>query len=56
MVLYNFTDKIVFQTLRDIEHGQLEIIKHSGEVLKFGNQQSPLKAVLKIKNDITFEN
>ena len=49
MVLYNFTDKIVFQTLRDIEHGQLEIIKHSGEVLKFGNQQSPLKAVLKIK-------
>ncbi|MDC3068935.1 cyclopropane-fatty-acyl-phospholipid synthase family protein [Candidatus Pelagibacter sp.] len=49
MVLYNFTDKIVFQTLRDIEHGQLEIIKHSGEVLKFGNHQSPLKAVLKIK-------
>ncbi|MDC3231645.1 cyclopropane-fatty-acyl-phospholipid synthase family protein [Candidatus Pelagibacter sp.] len=49
MVLYNFTDKIVFQTLRDIKHGQLEIIKYSGEVLKFGNQQSPLKAVLKIK-------
>ena len=49
MVLYNFTDKIVFQTLRDIEHGQLEIIKHSGEVLKFGDQQSSLKAVLKIK-------
>ena len=49
MVLYNFTDKIVFQTLRDIEHGQLEVIKHSGEVLKFGDQQSSLKAVLKIK-------
>ncbi len=49
MVLYNFTDKIVFQTLKDIEHGQLEIIKHSGEVLKFGDQQSALKALLKIK-------
>ena len=49
MVLYNFTDKIVFQTLKNIEHGQLEIIKHSGEVLKFGDQQSALKAILKIK-------
>ena len=49
MVLYNFTDKIVFQKLKDIEHGQLEIIKHSGEVLKFGDQQSALKALLKIK-------
>ncbi len=49
MVLYNFTDKIVFQTLKNIEHGQLEIIKHSGEVLKFGDQQSALKALLKIK-------
>ena len=49
MLLYNFTDKIVFQILKDIKYGQLEIIKHTGEALKFGNQQSSLKAVLKIK-------
>ncbi len=49
MFLYNFTDKIVFQILKDIKYGQLEIIKHTGEVLKFGDQQSSLKAVLKIK-------
>ncbi len=49
MFFYNFTDKIVFQILKDIKYGQLEIIKHTGEVLKFGNQQSFLKAVLIIK-------
>ena len=49
MFLYNFTDKIVFQILKDIKYGQLEIIKHTGEVLKFGDQQSSLKAALKIK-------
>ena len=49
MFFYNFTDKIVFQILKDIKYGQLEIIKHTGEVLKFGDQQSSLKAVLIIK-------
>ena len=49
MSLYNFSDQIVFKILRDIEHGYLEITKYNGELLKFGNPNSPLKSVLKIK-------
>ena len=49
MSLYNLSDKIVFKILKDIEYGYLEITKYNGELLKFGNSQSPLKAILKIK-------
>ena len=49
MGLYNFSDQIVFKILKDIKHGYLEIIKYNGELLKFGNPNSPLKSVLKIK-------
>ncbi len=49
MGLYNFSDQIVFKILRDIEHGYLEITKYNGELLKFGNPNSTLKSVLKIK-------
>jgi cyclopropane-fatty-acyl-phospholipid synthase len=49
MNLYNFSDQIVFKILKDIKHGYLEIIKYNGELLKFGNPNSPLKSVLKIK-------
>ena len=49
MGLYNFSDQIVFKILKDIEHGYLEITKYNGELLKFGNPNSPLKSVLKIK-------
>ena len=49
MSLYNFSDKLVFKILKDIEYGYLEITKHNGELLKFGNPQSPLKAILIIK-------
>ncbi len=49
MGLYNFSDQIVFKILRDIKHGYLEITKYNGELLKFGNPNSPLKSVLKIK-------
>ena len=49
MGLYNFSDQIVFKILRDIEHGYLEITKYNGELLKFGNPDSPLKSVLRIK-------
>ncbi len=49
MSLYNFSDKLVFKILKDIEYGYLEITKHNGELLKFGNPQSSLKAILKIK-------
>ena len=49
MGIYNISDKIVFKILRDIEQGYLEIIKYNGELLKFGNPNSSLKSVLKIK-------
>ena len=49
MSLYSLSDKIVFNILRDIEYGYLEIIKYNGELLKFGNPNSSLKSVLKIK-------
>ena len=41
--------------MRDIEYGYLEITKYSGEILKFGNPGSSLKANLKItKPNFTF--
>ena len=49
MSLYNLSDKLVFKVLKDIEYGYLEITKYNGELLKFGNSQSSLKAILKIK-------
>ena len=49
MSLYTLFDKIVFKILKDIEYGYLEIPKYNGELLKFGNSQSPLKAIVKIK-------
>ena len=49
MGIYNISDQIVFKILRDIEQGYLEIIKYNGELLKFGNPNSSLKSVLKIK-------
>ena len=48
MGLYSFTDKVVFKILKDIKYGYLEITKYSGEILKFGNPSSSLKAYLKI--------
>ena len=55
MGLYSFSDKIVFNILRDIEYGYLEITKYSGDILKFGNPGSSLKASLKItKPNFTF--
>jgi len=50
MNLFKISDKIVFNTLKNIDFGYLEIIKYNGELLKFGNPIDPLKANLKIKN------
>ncbi len=49
MNLYNFTDKIVFRILQDIESGYLEIINFNGVKIKFGNPEDPLKANIRIK-------
>jgi cyclopropane-fatty-acyl-phospholipid synthase len=50
MSLFKISDKIVFNTLKNIEFGYLEIINHNGKLLKFGNPKDLLKANLKIKN------
>ena len=50
MNLFKISDKIVFNTLKNIKFGYLEITNHSGELLKFGNPRDPLKANLQIKN------
>ena len=49
MNLYKISDKIVFNTLNNIEYGYLEIINHDGKLLKFGNPDDRLKANLTIK-------
>ena len=55
MNLFKISDKIVFNTLRNIEFGYLEITNHSGELLKFGNPRDSLKADLQIKkSNFTF--
>ena len=50
MNLFKISDKIVFNTLKNIEFGYLEVINHKGELFKFGNPNDQLKANLKIKN------
>ena len=50
MNLYKISDKIVFNILKNIEFGYLEVINHNGKLFKFGNPNDPLKANLKIKN------
>ena len=50
MNLFRVSDKIVFNILKNIEFGYLEIINHNGKLLKFGDPNHYLKANLKIKN------
>ena len=50
MNLFKFSDKIVFNTLKNIKFGYLEIINYNGQIFKFGDPNDPLKANLKIKN------
>ena len=50
MILYNFADKLVFNILKKINYGFLEISTLSGKVLQFGNPNDRLKANLVIKS------
>ena len=50
MILYKIADKIIFNILKRISVGYLEITSISGELLKFGNYDDKLKADLKIKS------
>ena len=55
MNLFKISDKIVFNTLKNIKFGYLEITNHTGELLKFGDPREPLKANLEIKkSNFTF--
>jgi cyclopropane-fatty-acyl-phospholipid synthase len=51
MFLYKISDSIVFNALKKIKYGFLEITKVDGEVLKFGNPEENLKVSLKIKDE-----
>ena len=50
MNLNNLSDKLVFNILKNIKYGYLEIINHDGNHYKFGDPKDPLKANIKIKN------
>ena len=50
MILHKIADKIIFNILKRISVGYLEITSISGELLKFGNYDDKLKVDLKIKS------
>ena len=42
------SDKIVFNSLKLIKHGYIEIENHDNKIYKFGNENELLKAKIKI--------
>ena len=56
MKLSTLSDKIVFNILKDIEFGYLELFNHNGECYKFGNPNDLLKAKIIVKkSNFTFD-
>ena len=56
MKLSTLPDKIVFNILKDIEFGYLELLNHDGKQFKFGNPNDSLKAKIIIKkSNFTFD-
>ena len=51
MLIYKISDIIVFNALKSIKYGFLEITKIDGDILKFGNPDDSLKVTLKIKDE-----
>ena len=51
MIIYKISDSIVFNALKNIKHGFLEITKINGEILKFGDPSDDLKVTIQIKNE-----
>ena len=51
MLIYRISDTIVFNALKSIKYGFLEITKINGEILKFGNPDDNLKVFLEIKDE-----
>ena len=50
MNLNTIFDKIVFNILKDIQFGYLEVLNHDGVNYKFGNPKDSLRANIRIKN------
>ncbi len=56
MKLSTLTDKVVFNILKDIEFGYLELLNHDGKQYKFGNSNDSLKAKIIVKkSNFTFD-
>ena len=56
MKLSTLSDKIVFNILKDIEFGYLELLNHDGKQYKFGNPNDSLKAKIIVKkSNFTFD-
>ena len=51
MLIYKISDSIVFNALKNIKDGFLEITKVNGEILKFGNSSDDLKVFITIKDE-----
>ena len=51
MIIYKISDSVVFNALKNIKHGFLEITKINGEILKFGDPSDDLKVTIQIKNE-----
>jgi len=51
MLIYKISDSIVFNALKNIKQGFLEIIKINGEILNFGDPTDNLKVFIKIKDE-----
>jgi cyclopropane-fatty-acyl-phospholipid synthase len=50
MIIYKISDKIVFNALKNIRYGFIEIIKFDGSILKFGDKEDQLKVKVTIKH------
>ena len=50
MITHKISDTIVFNALKNINYGYLEIIKYDGSLLKFGNENDKLKVKVLIKH------
>ena len=51
MLIYKICDSIVFNSLKNIKHGYLEITRTNGQTLKFGNPKDDLNVSIQIKDE-----
>ncbi len=51
MLIYKISDSIVFNALKNIKNGFIEITKINGDILKFGNPSDDLKVSITIKDE-----